>query len=59
MRFAGQMMFVPQAARYTNGAPDIGYYYVALDYTMADLILTGERVGPIILAQTKMGRPLA
>ena len=31
----------PQASRYTNGAPDLGYYYDALDYSVANLTLSG------------------
>jgi hypothetical protein len=34
----------PQAARYTNGVPDIGYYYDALDYSVANLTLSGGNV---------------
>ncbi|MGP8200376.1 MAG: hypothetical protein ACLQU4_12845 [Limisphaerales bacterium] len=37
----GQITFFPQAARYINGPPDLGYYYDALDYTVASLILSG------------------
>ena len=37
----GQMTLSPQAQRYTGGAPDLGYYYDALDYTVADMILDG------------------
>jgi hypothetical protein len=33
-----------QASRYTNGAPDIGYYYDALDYTVASLTVSGGNV---------------
>jgi hypothetical protein len=40
-QISGQITLSPQAARYTNGAPDLGYYYDALDYTVADLILNG------------------
>ncbi len=31
---AGDMTFGPKAARYTNGAPDYGYYYPAIDWTV-------------------------
>lgn len=41
MEISGQITLSPQAHRYTNGAPDIGYYYDALDYTVAHLILKG------------------
>ncbi len=35
----GNMTLFPQAPRYTNGPPDIGYWYDALDYTVASLTL--------------------
>ena len=35
---SGEMTLSPQAQRYTNSAPDLGYYYDALDYTVADMI---------------------
>ena len=35
MQASGVLTLVPQAQRYTNGAPDLGYYYDALDYTVA------------------------
>jgi hypothetical protein len=37
----GEMTLFPQAPRYTSGPPDIGYWYDALDYTVAVLQLTG------------------
>jgi hypothetical protein len=40
-QISGQITLSPQAQRYTNGLPDIGYHYDALDYTVADLILKG------------------
>jgi hypothetical protein len=40
-QISGQITLAPQAQRYTNGAPDIGYFYDALDYTVAGLILNG------------------
>ena len=39
LQTSGQLALSPQAGRYTNGAPDLGYYYDALDYTIADMIL--------------------
>jgi hypothetical protein len=36
---SGQITLSAQTPRYTNGAPDLGYYYDALDYTIADMIL--------------------
>jgi hypothetical protein len=36
------MTFFPQAPRYTNGPPDLGYYYDALDYTASILTITGS-----------------
>jgi hypothetical protein len=48
----GDMALAPQAARYTNGAPDYGFYYPALDYTVAWMtnwgtitILRGTAIG--------------
>jgi hypothetical protein len=35
MPVSGNLTLSPQVPRYTNGAPDIGYYYDALDYTVA------------------------
>jgi hypothetical protein len=40
-QISGQITLSPQAPRYTNGAPDLGYYYDALDYTVAGLSLSG------------------
>ncbi len=37
----GSLTLAPQASRYTNGAPDLGYYYDALDYSVANLTLSG------------------
>ncbi len=37
MDVTGEMTLGPQVARYTNGAPDYGAYYAALDYTVARL----------------------
>jgi hypothetical protein len=42
MALNGNLTLFPQAARYTNGAPDIGYYYDALDYTVAGLTNFGS-----------------
>ena len=38
----GDMALGPQAARYTNGAPDYGFYYPALDYTVAFMVNFGN-----------------
>ena len=40
MTIAGDMTLLPQAPRYTNGAPDIGFWYDALDYTTPTLVLS-------------------
>jgi hypothetical protein len=37
------MALSPRVARYTNGPPDLGYYYDALDYSVADMALYGKR----------------
>jgi hypothetical protein len=39
-QISGNFALSPQAARYTNGAPDLGYYYDALDYSVASLIVS-------------------
>ncbi len=39
--------------RYTNGAPDIGYYYGVLDYTIANLFVAGGSVN--VLPGTAIG----
>jgi Immunoglobulin domain len=40
----GDLTLSPQAQRYTNGAPDIGYYYDALDYSVANLTVNGGNI---------------
>ena len=35
IQISGDLTLGQQVARYTNGAPDYGYYYPALDYTVA------------------------
>jgi hypothetical protein len=37
MQLSGNLTLFPQTPRYTNGVPDIGYYYDALDYTVAGM----------------------
>jgi hypothetical protein len=44
MQINSDMILSPQVARYTNGAPDIGYWYDALDYTVANVTLAGGNV---------------
>ena len=39
-QISGNFSLSPQASRYTNGAPDLGYYYDALDYSVASLIIS-------------------
>jgi hypothetical protein len=43
-QISGSITLSPQAARYTNGAPDVGYFYDALDYIVANMILNGATV---------------
>lgn len=40
MQLQGQLVLLPspQVQRYKAGAPDLGYYYDALDYTIADVL---------------------
>ena len=40
----GQMTLSPQVPRYTNGAPDIGYYYDVLDYSIAQFYVLGGTI---------------
>jgi hypothetical protein len=51
--WSGEVTLFPQVPRYTNGAPDLGYYYDVLDYTVADLTLAGARLE--LLAGTALG----
>ena len=44
LQIGGDMILFPQAPRYTNGPPDIGYWYDAIDYTIANISLTGGTV---------------
>jgi hypothetical protein len=53
VQISGQMTFSPQAPRYTNGAPDLGFYYDALDYTVATLVLNGGNLN--VLPGTAIG----
>ena len=41
MQISGNMTLFPQAPRYTNGPPDMGFWYDALDYSVATLIQAG------------------
>jgi hypothetical protein len=50
---SGDETLAPQARRYANGAPDLGYYYDALDYTVANRILDGARL--TVLPGTAIG----
>ena len=38
----GEMTLYPQAPRYSGGSPDLGYWYQALDFTMAHLLVSEE-----------------
>ncbi len=42
MNLSGNLTLLPQAARYTNGLPDRGYYYDAIDYTVAFMTVSGN-----------------
>lgn len=50
---SGAITLSPQALRYTNGAPDLGYYYDVLDYTVGMLVLNGGTV--TVLPGTAIG----
>jgi hypothetical protein len=53
MIISGQITLSPQAGRYTNGAPDLGYYYDALDYTIGNMFLEGGTM--TVLRNTAIG----
>ncbi len=44
LTLSGELTLAPQVPRYTTGAPDIGYHYEALDYTVARLLSLGGRI---------------
>jgi hypothetical protein len=44
LQISGQMTLAPQAPRFNGGPPDCGYYYDALDYTVANLVLKGANL---------------
>ncbi len=39
MELSGNLTLFPQSPRYTSGSPDLGYYYDALDYTVATVLM--------------------
>src|SRR5207249_2801734 len=41
---SGELTLFPQIPRYTSGPPDIGYWYPALDYTVAAMALAGGSI---------------
>jgi hypothetical protein len=53
LQITGDLTLCPQAPRFTNGSPDYGYYYDALDYTAASLLINGGRL--TILPGTAIG----
>ena len=40
--WSGNLVLSPQVQRYAASAPDLGYHYAALDYTVANLIVFGS-----------------
>jgi hypothetical protein len=44
MQVSGELTLFPQIPRYTGGPPDLGYWYAALDYTVAAMILDGGSI---------------
>ena len=42
MNVSGNLTLMPQAARYAGGLPDQGYYYDAMDYTVAYMTVYGN-----------------
>ncbi len=53
MAISGQMTLFPQITRCTNTAPDLGFCYDALDYTIGDMYLSGGTV--TVLRGTAIG----
>lgn len=41
LRITGDLALFPQVPRYATGGPDLGYYYPALDYTVANIDVAG------------------
>lgn len=44
MHLSGEMTLLPQARRYTGAAPDIGFWYDALDYSVGNVSVAGGKV---------------
>ena len=44
MQLSGEMTLLPQARRYTGAAPDIGFWYDALDYSVGNVTVAGGKV---------------
>lgn len=44
MAVSGDLTLFPQVPRYNSGTADLGYYYDALDYTVATMILAGGNI---------------
>ena len=42
LQLNGEMTLLPQVPRYSGGAPDIGFWYEALDYSVANAFVTGR-----------------
>ncbi|MCL4790120.1 MAG: hypothetical protein KJ070_25615, partial [Verrucomicrobia bacterium] len=44
MVLSGELTLFPQTPRYVSGPPDLGFWYDALDYTVAKMILDGGSI---------------
>jgi len=44
LQISGDLTLSPQVSRYTSGAPDLGYWYDALDFTVGHLTVAGGTV---------------
>jgi hypothetical protein len=44
MQVSGELTLFPQIPRYVSGPPDLGYWYDALDYTVAAMVLDGGSI---------------
>ena len=53
MYLTGGLSLGPRALRYVSGAPDLGYYYPVLDYSIGGMILDGATV--TVLPGTAIG----
>jgi len=44
MELTGELTLFPQVPRYVSGAPDLGYYYSVLDFTVSAMLVKGGQI---------------